>query len=530
MTDSPVKRDHAFIDRVAEDIRDLLEHATEHADLAKCDAALFQDAADVLHPAADRDAPEFYAKALSVLDRLNTIVQPATACGVRFARRAALERGSPERRRLRRARDGAIASLAVAFAVYGYVACGGSIVRTIEQLRTQISQNAEQIHTLVAASPAVAPAPAAGTTERASAPPPAPAPAPGPSTGRATSAPAPASTPTPSPAPAPSAPPAGGTPPPAEQAAPQGNQPASPQAREADQGRPPPQGPAPVRGVGPDCSKPESENLSGVAWTREYCRLTSRARDLNREFDAAHNRLHEWRDIFFSPHVFFFGYPSVDATCFGEASLLDHAAQLQPTQRAGRVVTAAGNSVLLSAPACFGGAETLASADELNDHAYEFRQRREQQARSILDTLTLILLPGMFGLLGAMLAHVRELYGAMSEHRIEPTMFTRSGLRFLLGMVLGALVGVMLPPNIAAQNAELSLIAFAFLAGYSVETAFHVLNQIIERVLRGMSDEPTRHGGQRRRDRQPPAEHAEHAPEHPPGEGDRPRPIAAVRR
>src|SRR5438105_8132262 len=76
MTDSPVKHDRIFLDRVLEDIQDLLEYAAERTDLSKIDDTLLCDAAEVLRPGAER-GPGFAAAALGVLERLTTAVGPA---------------------------------------------------------------------------------------------------------------------------------------------------------------------------------------------------------------------------------------------------------------------------------------------------------------------------------------------------------------------------------------------------------------------------------------------------------------------
>jgi hypothetical protein len=179
-------------------------------------------------------------------------------------------------------------------------------------------------------------------------------------------------------------------------------------------------------------------------------------------------------------------------------------------------------------PQCLGGRDnTYGAADVLTAEAYGFRQRHEQQARSIIDTVSLLVLPGLFGLLGAMLAYVRELHQAMNEQRIDPAMFARSSLQLLLGTVLGALTGVLFPQTFMAENFGLERFAVAFFAGFSVETAFRVLQSVLDRALRSQNEE--RRDGRRGRPRRGPREPDDSPGDRPPGDGERPRPIAAVR-
>lgn len=240
----------------------------------------------------------------------------------------------------------------------------------------------------------------------------------------------------------------------------------------------------------PHCPDKDSINSPPL---REYCRLRGEGRDLNSQFDAAHDRLQDWRDLVLSPTVFFGNRSRLDSVCFDEASRLDQYSLLPESARtaASDIITGRGGTLLLRNPACFEGQRLFATIDDLTERAYRFRQRREQQARAVLDTLSVIVLPCLFGLLGATLAHVRELHRSMSESRMDQTMFARSGLQILLGLVLGALTGVLFSPNFVVDNFGLSLVALAFLAGYSVETAFRFINEIMDRMVRTTSEQRT---------------------------------------
>jgi hypothetical protein len=508
MTDSPVKHDRAFLDRVLEDIRDLLEYAAERTDLSKIDENILDDAAAVLSPGADHSAPGFCAAALGVLDRLTTAVRPATAGGIRFARHATRDQHSPERRALVRARREALFVLAGVFLIYGYIAYGQTITRTIDTLRPQIDQVQEQLRTLIAAAdpPDRAAPPHFDAAAVVALPP-----------GDGVHRSAPAASP----------------PVDTEPAVPPVPPPQAPQTAQAPAEPPPsqagtaPQSPEPAASDD-TCTRTGAEKAVGAAWLRECSRLTDVARTLSSQYNAAYDRLHDWRDILLSLPVFLGLERRTDVVCLDEASQLTEYPQLPQAERTRlAAVVADSRPLVLRRPQCLGGRDgSYASATELNAAAYGFRQRHEQQARSIIDMVSLLVLPGLFGLLGAMLAYVRELHLAMSEQRIDPAMFERSSLQLLLGSVLGALTGVLFTQTFVAESFGLERFAVAFFAGFSVESAFRFLQGVLDRALRSASDD--RRDGRRGRPRRSSEPHEPHD-DRPPGESDRPRPIAAIR-
>jgi hypothetical protein len=433
MTDSPVKHDRVFLDRVLEDIQDLLEYAAERTNLSKIDDDLVADAADVLRPGADRGAPGFAAAALGVLDRLTAVVRPATPCGVRFARHATRDKGSRECRLLTRARYQALLTLMGVFIIYGYIAYGQTIVRAIDTLRPQIDQVQDQLRTLIAASDPPGRTGQPYYEDQAGARPATPPPA--------------AAQPNAQNPPAATAP--------GEQAPPR-----------AAAAAPAPQ-PAPAAQADDLCTRTGTEKAVGAAWMRECNRLVETAQNLSSQFHAAHDRLHDWRDALLSLPVFLNLMRRTDIVCFDEASQLALYPRLPAAERAqlGDIVASVdGNGLLLRRPQCLGGRDgSYAEGGELTAQAYGFRQRHEQQARSIIDTVALLILPGLFGLLGAMLAYVRELQQAMSEQRVDPAIFARSSLQLLLGTVLGALTGVLFSQSFMAENFGLERFAVAVL-------------------------------------------------------------------
>lgn len=101
-------------------------------------------------------------------------------------------------------------------------------------------------------------------------------------------------------------------------------------------------------------------------------------------------------------------------------------------------------------------------------------------------------LPVIFGLLGALIYVILDLYGRMRESRLEPRDFLLSVTRLVLGLVTGACVGLFFStygPNNPAPGADLiealtlSASGLAFLAGFGVEGVFTLLQNLIGRVF-----------------------------------------------
>ena len=106
---------------------------------------------------------------------------------------------------------------------------------------------------------------------------------------------------------------------------------------------------------------------------------------------------------------------------------------------------------------------------------------RLQIAQIILESLSKYLLPLLYGLLGACVYVLRSL-----SQEIKNLIYTvESDIRFQLRIYLGALAGLAIGWLITEQSApgvlqSVTPIALAFIAGYSVELMFSVMDTIID--------------------------------------------------
>lgn len=108
-------------------------------------------------------------------------------------------------------------------------------------------------------------------------------------------------------------------------------------------------------------------------------------------------------------------------------------------------------------------------------------ETRLQIARTILESLSKYLLPLLYGLLGACVYVLRTL-----SQEIKNLVYTvESDIRFQLRIYLGALAGLAIGWFVTEQSApgvlqSVTPIALAFVAGYSVELMFSVMDTIID--------------------------------------------------
>lgn len=114
--------------------------------------------------------------------------------------------------------------------------------------------------------------------------------------------------------------------------------------------------------------------------------------------------------------------------------------------------------------------------------------RSEMEASELLVTaglmLTLLqayLLPLLYGLLGAWLHVLRRLRAEVETITYSPASDLRFRVQLALGTLAGMSVGWLLAPETSEQFG-LSSFAFAFVAGYSVEVLFKLLDGILARI------------------------------------------------
>ena len=113
-------------------------------------------------------------------------------------------------------------------------------------------------------------------------------------------------------------------------------------------------------------------------------------------------------------------------------------------------------------------------------------------------------LPIVFALLGAAVYVILDFYSKLRDSLLAPRDFVLSWIRLVLGMVLGACVGLFFssanpsllgaaPAGAAlADSITLSASGLAFIAGFGVEGVFGMLDTLVRRIFSADQDKTTR--------------------------------------
>lgn len=223
-----------------------------------------------------------------------------------------------------------------------------------------------------------------------------------------------------------------------------------------------------VLGKDPLADNPGREN--------ERQRLKGAAKSLERRFDTAHDRLTSWLYI--------------PLGTLGVASLAcadDRVALQEWALRPASLSPAGGDGATKRqalASQCGERARELMGYDEdaLSEAYYKARQAHEQNARAAMEMVSVVVLPLVFGLLGASVAVLREINRRLHEGSLDLTTLRCAAMRRLLGAAVGGISGIFFTPTHVLENWGLSLVALAFLLGFSVDIAFRVFQRLTDRV------------------------------------------------
>ena len=102
-----------------------------------------------------------------------------------------------------------------------------------------------------------------------------------------------------------------------------------------------------------------------------------------------------------------------------------------------------------------------------------------QNAQFILQIMQLYLLPLLYGLVGSCAYILRSLTNEIKSLTYTPNANTGYTLRLRLGTLSGLAIGWFASPETTSVIKTLSPFALAFVAGYSVELLFSLMDRII---------------------------------------------------
>lgn len=111
----------------------------------------------------------------------------------------------------------------------------------------------------------------------------------------------------------------------------------------------------------------------------------------------------------------------------------------------------------------------------------QIRYGSEAFARANLETLRGLVLPVLYGALGAWVWLLRRRYRQVIERSLRSPVWGEYLQRVLLGAVFGAALGYLLtlPSFLPDWVANISLIGLAFIVGYNVEVVFWAFDQML---------------------------------------------------
>jgi hypothetical protein len=110
-------------------------------------------------------------------------------------------------------------------------------------------------------------------------------------------------------------------------------------------------------------------------------------------------------------------------------------------------------------------------------------QIHEQWATILVQVLATSVLPLCYGLLGAGVAVVRNIWSKMRDSLLSPRDFTLSLGQMAQGAVVGACIGLFITPSGVVSPVTLTPSALSFIAGFGVEGVFVMLESLIKRVF-----------------------------------------------
>lgn len=225
-----------------------------------------------------------------------------------------------------------------------------------------------------------------------------------------------------------------------------------------------------LNAANPDDQTPgKAAPVGNQSLNSERNRLKAAAQSNDRRFDTAHDRLTSWL------------YLPLDLLGITESRCADDQLALArwASEDSGKMSAAKDASI----EGCNKAARiSNATDDQVVEAYYRARQEHEQNARAAMELFSVVVLPLVFGLLGASLAVLRDVNQRLHEGSLDLVTLRCAAMRRILGAAVGGIAGVFFTPTHVLENWGLSLVALAFLLGFSVDVAFRVFQRLADRL------------------------------------------------
>jgi hypothetical protein len=121
-----------------------------------------------------------------------------------------------------------------------------------------------------------------------------------------------------------------------------------------------------------------------------------------------------------------------------------------------------------------------------------FLNRSTHVADAILSSITEYFLPVCYGFLGAMAASLRAVRRKVDTMLLKPTDGQGLHQSALLGVLCGAIVGLLFSSYLGKTStaASLGISAMALLAGYNIDAVFRLFDALSEKVFQASPTRP----------------------------------------
>ncbi len=173
--------------------------------------------------------------------------------------------------------------------------------------------------------------------------------------------------------------------------------------------------------------------------------------------------------------------------------LLEQKNDLQAKRTAQTTVAQAALIMLPESKTCETGQLTVDKGDP--SHFSNRLACVRHQSTILTNIISLLLLPLLYGWMGANVYILRRLLAGLDSWNINTLLAAKFRLRRYLGALIGVTVGLVYQTG-AEQftSAGISLALFAFLSGYSVEFIFSTLDNVINRARSALPDSAQKPG------------------------------------
>jgi hypothetical protein len=225
---------------------------------------------------------------------------------------------------------------------------------------------------------------------------------------------------------------------------------------------------------------PSGEETALGSWPPSYKQLNGQLQSINGFKGIVFRDIYEWNGMWARPLAWLYGRNPGDFWGFECKGDPDSEPCKSFRDRITNLIKLPTNSSSNEEPTVFSKEKLNKEWDRAPFGDIQIRYGTEAVARSNLETLRNLVLPVLYGALGAWVWLLRQRYHEVLERRIRTPVWGEYMQRVLLGAVFGAAIGYLNVKSFLPETlANVSLIGLAFVVGYNVEVVFWLFDQML---------------------------------------------------